>query len=179
MFGCGKFNEERFLLFIDGKIDLEIENHLKTCKTCLKEFIELNRINSEIENFKLKPNNVILVKSLGEKLVSYFTTFEKQKIAVSGVMGEEKRKENLIVEFLSFLIKILKNGKYFTLSISNRDKQKFDIELRKIDEEIPFYIKTNSDEETTISNLKGENYILKINDKEIILNLTDEEQDEN
>lgn len=180
MFGCGKFIEERFLLFIDGKKDIEIENHLKECPECLKEFVELNRINAETDIYKPeKLKKSILLKSAGEKIVSFFTNFENKRLVSAGVMGSGNKKDILMVEYSKFFIKISKNEKYFTISILTKDKKPFDVELKKIGEEIPLFMKTNSVDEITISNLIGEKYILMIDDEEIYLNLIEEESYEN
>ncbi|MCX7820459.1 MAG: hypothetical protein N2258_02155 [Brevinematales bacterium] len=180
MFGCGKFDEERFLLFIEGKVDKEIDEHLKTCPNCLKEFIELNRINALSDSFKPeKTQKVIILKSIKDKITSFFTNFDSGKIVSSGVMGEEKKTEILMTESFPFLIKVSKNEGYFCISIVNREKKPFDIEIKRINESIPFFMKTNSTDEVTISNLKGEKYILNINEREILLNLIDGELYEN
>ncbi len=180
MFGCGKFSEERFLLFIDGKKDTEIEIHLKECRECLKEFVELNRINAETDVYKPeKIKKSILLKSTGDKISSFFTNFENKRLVSAGVMGGENKKDILIIEYSEFLIKISKNEKCFTVSILTKDKKPFNVELKKKGEEIPFFMKTNSRDEITISELKGEKYILMIDDEEIYLNLFEEEGYEN
>lgn len=180
MFGCGKFSEERFLLFLEGKIDIEIENHLKECPECLKEFVELNRINVEIDIYKPdKIKKSILLKSVGEKITSFFTNFENKRLVSAGVMGSENNKDILMVEYSRFLIKISKNEKIFTISILTKDKKTFDVKLKKIGEEIPFFMKTNSVDEIAISNLIGEKYVLMIDDEEIYLTLIEEERYEN
>ncbi|MGA2143281.1 MAG: hypothetical protein ABSG94_12825, partial [Brevinematales bacterium] len=53
-FGCGYFPENEMLRYIDlnsGRSSI-IEEHLRNCPACMKEIIELNRINARLEVFK-------------------------------------------------------------------------------------------------------------------------------
>ncbi len=176
MFGCGKFEEERILLYLEGNKDIEIENHLKECKICLKALVELNRINAEMESFKsLKKQNVIVIESIKDKINSFFSTLKNPRIVSAGIMHNENIKEIFTTEFYSFIIKIsLENG-LFWISISNKDEKSFKVELTKKGEDVPSFLKTDALKEITIKNLKNNEYILKINDEILELNLKHKE----
>ena len=53
-FGCGYFPENEMLRYLElnsGRSSI-IEEHLRSCPVCMKEIIELNRINARLEVFK-------------------------------------------------------------------------------------------------------------------------------
>ncbi len=173
MFGCGKFDEIKILNFLDGNKDNEVEIHLKECEICLKEVLELNRVNAEIEYFSQAiPQQIksITLKSVRNKITSFFSNLSNPQIIEVGVRKEDDTRKNQFEARLdSFNIKISpQENDTFWVIISGNGKV-FSVELFRKDDSIPVFSKFNTKEDVTIKNIGAGCYRLKINQEEIAM----------
>ncbi|MGC8764956.1 MAG: hypothetical protein ACP5QT_03635 [Brevinematia bacterium] len=163
------------LAFLDGNMDDEIERHLKTCRLCLKELLELNRINSEMAHSDkglLKEIKAITLQVVKDRIVSFFTNLSRPRVVETGVRKKEKSSRALFqTHYGDFSIKIsLQEDETFWITVIG-GKKLFDVELLKNEDELPLFSKINAENEVTIKNLRKGNYILKIDGKRINLTL--------
>lgn len=178
VFGCGKFDEFRVFAFLDGKKDLEIENHIMECDECLGEIIDLNRINSTIEGSNirnLKGRNFIILRKTKEDF-DFFTTLGFSKLKVAGVRKQNNTKNKIWMARagdIEISISSLETG--FEISLDTDKLKNFKVELIRRGETLPVFSKTGSYEKVSIKGIETGKYELKINEEVLFLSIQGKE----
>lgn len=186
--GCGKFDEIKMLKYIEGSLidKSEIEEHLAGCDICLKDIIDLNRINSVMEAGNALPvrkSNFIsiwLKNGIVDKIISTIDLINEQPLTVTrkadGNKGQKDKypvsknsqiegMQNILIfnfDSIPALIKIIPAGEgLFWISVESDILKGHSIELKKKDDKIPVYSKKSGLSEVLIKGItEGEYEIL-------------------
>jgi len=156
----------------------EVESHLKVCKECLKEVIELNRIQSVIDIAvpkKIKLFNFIKIdfKNLLSPIINNtFNSYLLESLAIT-------RDENINYKKIIFdinndsdkLIIIPTKNNLFWIEIKCEKIKDLKILLYKGNEDKPFYFKKVKSDIVYIKDLNPGEYFLSINSLKIRLDI--------
>ncbi len=171
MFGCGKWSEIQMLKYIEGNLkDREaIEKHLLECGECLKEIMELNRINAAVSGMEAVPVrksafiSVILKDGIFDRILSNSGSYKIEGLAETRRKTENRMMVEFKVDFIPAIVKVIPAGKdSFWISVESQKLKGNSIEVRKMNEKIPFYSKKSDTIEALVKGIDYGDYEISI-----------------
>lgn len=195
MIGCGKISELEMLKYLDGKrsgpFSCAVEEHLMECEMCLREMVELNRIQAETaaeEKPGLKLPNFITVfsslkKGRGITRAVVSAVSAKWEILAETRSGEENARPKSGERAVSFVmdsepvtVRIIPGpGAAFRISLGGDRVKGEVVELGKKGGSLPLFSRKADSNMVTINGVEFGEYEMKFRNSSIRINLRPED----
>ena len=174
---CKELQDSDLLHYVEKSLSDDklaaVETHLSSCRTCMAEVLELNRINAMMSEGKFERIPAfITLRNIGQKLADIATSFaDYELVSLANTRDEVSNNQRLLLkgDGLQIQIYVAPDNRFWIVLVMKNPRGA--ISLRKMSEKTPLFYKETDAAQTVIKGVDSGVYELCVADEKIRLEL--------